>query len=264
LSYQNKTIILKRLNNQLMKGFFLSIAMSFGSLLSAQTKPMTVRFLPTFSTGKVVSSGTNASVGNANYSKTKEKSSKTVKTKNVMRFGDYTVSDVSFKEEAVETSASYFLKYVNSKIESSSAFTVNAGPKHATVKTAENVAVEGGASAAWTDLLIPFKARLVSTGMIQIDSTHWEYLVEDKNFINNSQEETVGFLTNNAIKITIKLHKRVLSFYDADKKIGELKFPIFKDSTIWLAESLDADTKLAISAISSAALFKVRGTNTMD
>ncbi len=246
-----------------MKVLFLSLVLACGSL-NAQNAPMTVRFLPTFSTGKVTSSRTEASVGNAGYSKTKENASKNIKTKNVMRFGTYTVSDVSFNTEEVETSASYFLKYVNSKIQSSSSFTVNATSKKAVVQTAENVQVAGGASASWTDLLIPFKARLVSTGRIQMDSTHWEFLVEDKNFLNNSQEETVGFLTNNQAKIIIKLHKRVLSFYEADKKIGELKFPLFKSSTVWLADTLDEDTKLAISAISSAALFKVRGTNTMD
>ena len=247
-----------------MKVLLFSFALSCTTLIQAQNEPLTVRFLPVFSTGKVVTSGTNASILNAEYSKTKEKSSKTVKTKDVMRFGTYTVSNVSFNTEAAETSGSFFLKYVNSKIQSNSFFTVNAVSKKATVKTAEKVRVEGVGSAGWTDLLIPFKAQLVSTGTIQMDSTHWEYLVQDGNFINNSIEETVGFLTNDAVKITIKLHKRVLSFYEADKKVGELKFPIFKSTTIWFVETLNADAKLAISAVSSAALFKIRGMNSMD
>ena len=78
------------------------------------------------------------------------------------------------------------------------------------------------------------------------------------------REELVGYLTNGQNKIAIKLHKRVLSFYESDKKIGELKFPLFKDSSIWLDEKSDSDTQLAISAVCSSTLFKVRSMNEMN
>jgi hypothetical protein len=244
-----------------MKILILSIALFCGHFSYAQNEPLTVRFLPVFSSGKSKGSQTEAHVGNSGYTKSQKESSKTIKTKNVMRFGEYTVSGVSFKNEEVEIAASYFLKYVNSKIQSNGFFTVKTASKQAIVKTSDNVKVEGIGKSTWTDLLIPFKARLVSTGVIKIDTSTFEYLIEDNNFINNSSEETVGFLTNGNNKIAIKLHKRVLSFYESDKKIGELKFPLLKDSTIWLSDTLNADTQLAISAICSAALFKIRGIN---
>lgn len=244
-----------------MKAIVLFFTLICGQFIYAQNKPMTVRFLSTVSVSKSKSHQTNLKLGNSGASKNKEVSSKKIKTKNVMRFGEYTISDVSFSNEEVEMSASYFLKYVNSKIQSSSVFTVNAASKKATVKTSENIKVEGIGSSSWTDLLVPFKARLVSTGVITMDNTNWEYFVEDKNLANNAREETVGYMTNGNNKLTIKLHKRILSFYDSDKKIGELTFPIFKDSTIWLENNLDADTKLAISSVCSATLFKVRGMN---
>lgn len=247
-----------------MKVLFLSLALICGHFMYAQNEPLVVRFLPVFSVGKSQGTQTDVKVGNSGYSKSQEKSSKKIKTKNVMRFGDYNVSNVSFNNEEVEISASYFLKYVNSKIQSNSFFTVSAASKQAIVKTSDKVKVESIGKSSWTDLLIPFKARLVSTGIIKIDSTNWEYLVEDKNFINNSSEETVGFLTNGDNKITIKLHKRVLSFYESDKKMGELKFPLFKDSTIWFADNSNIDTQLAISSVCSAALFKIRSVNGVD
>ena len=247
-----------------MKTVLLSFALLCGHIMYAQTKPLTVRFLPTFSVDKTASKETQVNVGKANYSKSQEKSSKKIKTKNVMRFGGYTVSNVSFSNDEVETTVRYFLKYVNSKITNNSFFTVSNSSNQAAVKTSENIKVEGVGSSPWADLLVPFKARLVSTGTITMNNSNWEYLVEDKNFINNSIEEVVGYLTNGTNNIAIKLHKRVLSFYDADKKIGELKFPMFKDSTIWLADNLDADTQLAVSSVCSAALFKVKATNELN
>jgi hypothetical protein len=247
-----------------MKLAFFTLALMGVTSLSAQNKPLTIHFLPIFSAGKVVSSQTNANIGNAGYSKTNEKSSKQIKSKNVMRFGEYTVSDASFNNTAVETSASYFLKYVNSKINTNSLFTVHAAQKKAIVTTADDVRMEGIGSAAWTDLLVPFKARLVQTGIIKIDSLHWEYFVEDKNFISNSKEEVIGYLSNGKNQIAIKLHNRSLSFYEGNRQLAVLKFPIFKSSTLWFEETLDADTKLAIAAISSSALFKVRGIQQMD
>lgn len=247
-----------------MKTIFLFLALICGHFIYAQNEPLTVRFLPTFAVSNSKSAETNITINNAEYSKNQEKSTKKIKTKNVMRFGEYTVSDVSFKTEEVETTASFFLKYVNSKIQSNSFFTVNMASKQAKVRTAENVKVEGIGGSSWTDLLVPFKARLVSTGVITIDNTNWEYLVEDKNFINNSREDVVGYMTNDNDKVTIKLYKRVLSFYNSDKKIGELKFPLFKSSTIWLEKGLDTDTQLAISSVCSAALLKVRSMNEMN
>jgi hypothetical protein len=247
-----------------MKNVFFTLALMGGTLLSAQNAPLTVHMLPTFSTGKSQSSQTNVSIGNSGFSKSQEKSSKQIKTKNVMRFGEYTVSDVSFKNEAVETSASHFLKYVTSKLNTNSLFTVQAAQKKAIVTTSDKVTMEAIGYSSWTDLLIPFKARLINTGIIKIDTLQWEYFVEDKNFINNSQETVIGYLSNGKNQIEIKLHNRSLSFHEANRKIAVLKFPLFKSSTLWFEEALDADTKLAIAAVSSSALFKVKGVQQPD
>jgi hypothetical protein len=247
-----------------MKNVFFTLALMSGTLLSAQNPPLTVRMLSHFSVSKSQGSQTNVSMGNSDFSKSKEKSSKQIKTKNVMRFGEYTVSDVSFKNEVVETSASYFLKYVTSKLNTNSLFTVQVAQKKAIVTTSDNVQVEEIGRSSWTDLLIPFKAQLINTGIIKIDTLQWEYFVEDKNFINNSQETVIGYLSNGKNQIEIKLHNRSLSFYEANRKIAVLKFPLFKSSTLWFEEALDADTKLAIAAVSSSALFKVKGIEQPD
>lgn len=247
-----------------MKNLLLFLALICGNFIYAQNEPLTVRFLPTYAVGKSKDVNTEVRIGNTGASKSREKSAKTIKTKNVMKFGAYTVSDVSFNSEEVEFSISHFLKYVNSKITNNSFFTVNHDSKQAVVKTSDNVKVEEIGHSSWTDLLVPFKARLVSTGVVKTDNANWEYLIEDKNFVNNMREELVGYLTNGQNKIAIKLHKRVLSFYESDKKIGELKFPLFKDSSIWLDEKSDSDTQLAISAVCSSTLFKVRSMNEMN
>jgi hypothetical protein len=247
-----------------MKIVFFTLALMGSCIVSAQNKPLSVRFLPTFSTGKSQSSQTMVSGGSTSISKTKEKTSKQIKTKNVMRFGEYTVTDVSFNSESVELSASHFLKFVTSKLNTNSLFTVQAGAKKAVVTTSDNVTVEGIGSSTWTDLIVPFKSRLINTGIIKIDSTQWEYFVEDRNFLNNSTEEVIGYLSNGKNKIEIKLHNRSLTFSEANQTCAVLKFPLFKTSTVWLEEKVDSDTQLAISAVCSAVLLKIRGVQQID